>query len=172
MKDYQEYGDHDEGTWQKHLFDLSHLPLTKYLVKYHREMSDFNHHKWREWMEKVIEPAFDETRHLEMIKNFGYISLDKHDFKRQQQFYNQLTRDARLDEETRKFIGFMAGSHFFDKYVTSLVEWFQSYYWTRPDLARGHPDYKLDYTINELLDLPHGLNYFKSVLLGLNYWRR
>jgi len=163
------YKDYPEGSGKKGIYDYVFLPFKDYINKYYQS-PDIS--TWKIWQAKYIEPAFDESRHEEMIKNFGYVSIDKHDFKSQYAIYNQLKEDNRLDDETGRFIGFMAGSHFFDKHITDIEEWFNTYYWTRPDLTDKYPEYKLGITINDLLELPYGLNYFKSVLLGLNYWRR
>ncbi|AXT57090.1 hypothetical protein D1815_15545 [Aquimarina sp. AD1] len=172
MEDYSKYKDFEEKTWQRHLYDINNLPFKEYLFKYHKSMNSYNSEEWSKWQSKYIEPGFSKDRYEEMIKNFGYSSYDDHDFIKQNMFYNDLQKDERLDEETRKFIGFMAGSHFFDKHESSLQDWFNSNYWTRPDLTDNYLEYKLDYTINQLLDMPYGLNYFKSILITLNHWRR
>ncbi|PWJ42694.1 hypothetical protein [Sediminitomix flava] len=173
MKRYAEYKKYTDGTWQKHLYDLSNLPLKDFLVKYHRNIDKPTLQEWQKWMDNFVIPAFDSGRYCEMIKNFGYSSKDKHDFKKQNIFFQILRKDDRLDDETRKFIAFMAGNHFFDKYNLTINEWFNSLYWTRPDLKGGkYTDYKDDYTINQILNLPYGLNHFKNVLLNLNHWHR
>jgi hypothetical protein len=159
--DNEEYRDFEEGSWQKHLFDLKNLPFKEYLLKYH----SFIEPKWNQWIMKFIDPAYDIVRHDEMIRNFGYKSIDKHNFEKQLQFYNELKKDNRLDEDFRKFIGFMAGNHFFDKVNMNVEEWFNSYYWTN-DLK------KHNLNINEILNLPNGLNYLKSSLIELNWWKR
>lgn len=152
--------------------DRRELPFNQYLLKHHQRLDKFTQLLWTDWLSKYVEPAFDENRHQEMVKNFGYTSVGKHDFQKQSTFYNELKADDRVDEEIRKFIGFMAGSHFFDKYITTLHEWFNSKYWARPDLADQYPEHQSDHTINEILEIPYGLNYLKEVLLGLNHWRR
>ena len=58
-----------------------------------------------------------------MISNFGYAQLENHDFKEQYEIYDQLKNEERLDEETKKFIGFLAGNGFFKKWNISLMKW-------------------------------------------------
>ena len=147
------------------------LTLKDYLSKYFKEIQPYDKEVWLKVINKLIDPSFDENRYDEMVYVFGYTSKDKHDFKKQYQFYKELEKDKRIDEEIKKFIGFMAGNHFFDKYIFDINEWFNSYYWTRPDLT-GNTDYKMKYTINDILNLPYGLNYLKTILPQLNYWKR
>jgi hypothetical protein len=154
---------------QNKLEDHRALPLKVYLEKYYKELDIYTNEVWSKVMLKLVEPAFHEGKRDEMIYNFGYTSPDKHDFDRQSQFYSALENDNRLDEDTRKFIGFLAGTHFFDDNTSTIEEWFNSSYWTA---VKDIEDYKLPYTINDVLDLPYGLNYFKSVLLGLRWWSR
>ena len=145
--------------------------LKEFLCNYFKEMHPYDEEVWVKIIKKLIEPSFDENRYDEMVYVFGYTSKYKHDFKKQYQFYKELEQDRRIDEETKKFIAFMAGNHFFDKYVCDIEEWFNSYYWTRPDLI-GNIDYKMEYTINDILNLPYGLNYLKTILPQLNHWKR
>jgi hypothetical protein len=151
--------------------DYKTLPLGAYLEKYYKELDIYSNEIWNKVMLKLVNPAFEPEKHDEMIYNFGYISKDKHDFHKQDFFYRELKSDTRLDEETRKFIGVMAGNHFFDKYIISINEWFNSLYWTVPSLL-SDPAFSMNHTINEILNQPYGLNYFKSVLLRLDWWKR
>ncbi|MRJ08994.1 hypothetical protein EDL99_08995 [Ornithobacterium rhinotracheale] len=149
----------------------SDLTLKEYLSNSFKEMPPYNKEVWLRVINKLIEPSFDERRYDEMVYVFGYLSKDDHDFEKQYKFYDELKNEKRLDEESKKFIGFMAGVGFFKQYEMNLEEWFNSYYWTRPDL-QGNVNYKMKYTINDILNLSHGLNYFKTILPQLNYWRR
>jgi hypothetical protein len=152
--------------------DFKDLSLDAYLKKYYSKLDVYNKEVWDKIMLNLVNLAYDNTTNLKMVENFGYSSIDKHDFIKQYQFYNELKIDSRLDEEMKKFIGFMAGNHFFDKYVQSINEWFNSYYWTNPYLSKTNPTEIMSYTINEILNLPYGLNYLKEKLPQLNHWRR
>lgn len=152
--------------------DFTKYSLSEYLVKYYTTLDDFRNQAWEEALANFITPAFDESRHLEMIEKFGYVSIDRHNFNAQNKVYQELKSDDRLDDGTKKFIGFMAGNHFFENNNLDLENWFKSSYWKRPDLTDKYPEYKSPYTINEILDLPNGLNFFKTELLDLNHWRR
>jgi len=158
---------------QKKADDYKTLPLKEYLEKYYKQLDAYTGEIWSKAMLKLIEPAFNEETRNEMIYNFGYTSQNKHDFEKQFQFYNELKSDDRLDEETKKFIGFMAGNHFFgDNNSHAIKEWFNSFYWTASPNLKNREEDKLDYTINDILNLPYGLNYLKSVLIGLQWWSR
>jgi len=102
--------------------DYKTLPLKVYLEKYYQNLGTYTIEIWSKAMLKLVNPAFNEETRGEMIYNFGYTSLDKHDFTKQNQFYLELKNDGRLDEDTRKFIGFMAGTHFFDEYINTLKQ--------------------------------------------------
>lgn len=156
---------------QKKADDYKTLPLKEYLEKYYKQLDAYTDEIWSKVMLKLIEPAFNEETRNEMIYNFGYTSQDKHDFEKQFQFYNELKGDDRLDEETKKFIGFMAGNHFFDGNLDSVDKWFKSFHWTAPS-SEGREEDKLDYTINDILKSPYGVNYFKGVLVALQWWSR
>lgn len=168
---YTENKNFPEGSWQRRLYDLFNLPISEYLSKHERNLDVSTQTKWNEWMSKFINPAFDESKYLEMISNFGYTGLDKHDFKKQYEFYEEIKNDPRLDEDTKRFIGFMAGNHFFEGNIDSVDEWFKSFYWSAPS-SEGREEDRLDYTINDILNSPYGLNYLKGVLVALQWWSR
>lgn len=119
---------------QERAKDYKTLPFKVYLEKYYQNLGAYTIEIWSKVMIKLVNPAFNEETRGEMIHNFGYSSLDKHDFNKQNQFYEELKGDDRLDKDTRKFIGFMAGNHFFDEHVYTIEEWFNSFYWTVPNL--------------------------------------
>lgn len=119
------------------------------------------------WQTKYIKPAFDESKHEEMIKNFGYVSIEKYDFKLQQSYYNQTESDKRLTEDIKCFIGFMAGTGFFIKFNVSLNEWLAMKNWHNPYIKKED-----EKSINELLEYNYGINYIKVLLTQMPYWRR
>lgn len=161
----------DEYVKQKNE-DFCNLPIKSYLEKYYNTMDIYSNEVWEKIMQNLIYPSYDEYRWLEMIYVFGYKSIDNHNFKGQYEVYEMLKEDKRLDEDLRKFIGFMAGNHFFEKNLCNCTEWFSSYYWTRPDLIEKYPQYRLNHTINDVLELNYGKNYLKSVFPTLNWWKR
>jgi hypothetical protein len=160
------YKDYPEGSGKKGIFDYVFLSFKDYINKYYQS-PDIS--TWEIWQAKYIEPAFDESRHEEMIKNFGYVSIDKHDFKSQYAIYNQLKEDNRLDDETVKFIGFMAGAGFFEKLNINLEEWFDVDNWSAPLLF---PDNNKRMSINDILSYTYGLNYLKVNLPQMSFWNR
>ena len=152
--------------------DLKIMPLKPFLVKYYSKLDSYNIEVWEKIMLNLVELAYKETTYSKMAENFGYSSIDKHDFRKQYEFYNELQNDSRLDDEVKKFIGFMAGNHFFEKYVHNINDWFNSYYWMKPYLSVTNPTEVTDFTINDVLNCPYGLNYLKTILPQLNHWRR
>lgn len=158
------YKDYPERSGGKRIYDSYTLPFNEYLTKYY---SNPDLTKWNRWMNKYIEPAFDENRSEEMIKNFGYVSIDKHDFKAQNEIYNQLKTENRLDEQTRKFIGFLAGYGFFKKWNLSIKGWFMMINWHNP-----YYDITDQKSINQILDYENGLNYLKNQLPEIPFWKR
>jgi hypothetical protein len=123
--------------------------------------------QWNRWLRKYVNPAFDPTRYEEMAKNFGYITFDKHDFVAQNAIFIELQSENRLDDETKMFIGFMAGVCFFKHNRISLNVWMNSPNWYQPNQIT--PDQK---SINELLNYENGLNYLKVMLPSLPFWKR
>ncbi|MBP7808115.1 MAG: hypothetical protein KA163_02370 [Bacteroidia bacterium] len=165
QKEALKYKDYPEGSGGKSIYDLYFMEFEQYLEKYYR---DPEYKQWERWYNKYIEPAFDPNRHSEMIKNFGYISDSIHDFTAQSEVFNDLKSDARLTEEIRQFIGFMAGSGFFKRYNLSLNEWFNMKNWSNPytkDIENGM-------SINEILNCKYGINYFKISLTQMPHWNR
>lgn len=136
----------------------------KFLNEYYSN-PDFT--KWDRWIEKYVEPAYSISRHMEMVKNFGYVSLEKHDFNEQNRVYSALTNEKRLDEPTKKFIGFLAGTGFFKYCNISLIDWFNMANWNNPQVKVGNGK-----AINELLEYDKGLVCFKLDLLEMPFWKR
>ena len=152
--------------------DFITMPLENFLQKYYSKLDAFDEEVWEKTLLNLVKLAYDEKTFNKMVENFGYSSIEKHDFKKQFDFFDELKNDNRLDIDTQKFIGFMAGNHFFDKYVFSIKDWFNSYYWANPYLSLTNSTEKANFTINHILSSPYGLNYLKSVLPRLNHWRR
>jgi len=161
IKTYKNYPD---GSGKRGIYDYVFLPFHEYLEKYY-STPDLS--TWEIWQGKYIEPAFDENRHDEMVKNFGYVKKDFHDFSAQYEVFNHLAYDNRLDDETRKFIGFMAGVGFFKRYDINVEEWFDMLNWSHPEHAMEEGK-----TINEILKYPCGDNMFKVSLPQMPFWRR
>lgn len=164
LREIKKYRDYPEGSGMKRYYDSVFLPFDQYLKKYY---SNPDLSTWGIWQTKYLGPAFDKSRHQEMVRNFGYVSIDKHDFEAQYATYDQLREDKRLDEESRKFIGFMAGNKFFRQHKITLKQWFNMTNWAKP--SQESNDAK---TINEILSYPYGLNMIKASLPHLDYWRR
>ena len=147
--------------------DYKAMPFSEYIKKYYSKLDLYDIEVWNKIILNLINLAFDETRHEEMAYNFGYLSIDKHDFDKQFEFNDKLKNDDRLDDEVRKFVGFMAGNHFFYKYHITVEQWFNMKNWYNPNVENeeGH-------TINEILNYPYGINYFKVLLTQMPYWKR
>lgn len=164
LKEIERYKDYPEGSGGKKIYDSVFLPFPEYLKKYYKnpDMSS-----WNRWHQKYIQYAYDKVRYVELVERFGYAKIEFHDFEAQYEVYKFLQGDMRLDEETRKFIGFMAGTKFFEKHDITVLEWFNMPNWANP--SRRVDEGK---TINEILNSPYGLNMLKTSLPHLDHWRR
>jgi hypothetical protein len=127
----EKYREYPKGSGGRMMYDMVHYPFSYILEEYY---SNPDYKEWLRWYALYIEPAFDEMRHDEMIKNFGYLKKELHDFREQYVFYKHLKEDKRLTDDIRKFIGFMAGVGFFDKYHMSLDQWFEMKNWHNPNV--------------------------------------
>ena len=168
MNKYEEilkYKDFPEGSGSKKMYDKYFLPFNEYLEKYY---SNPIFSEWNNWYKSYIEPAFDENRHDEMIRNFGYISKDKHDFVTQYEVFFQLNKSEELDKEFTEFIGFIAGMGFFKKYDLTINQWLNIKNWQNPYLEVDE-DGK---TIIQILSYPYGLNYIKMLFTQMPFWKR
>lgn len=164
LEEIERYKDYPEGSGKKGIYDYVFLPFQEYLDKCY---SSPDLSTWEIWHKKYIGPAFDEKRHDEMIRNFGYVKKEFHDFKAQYEVFNQLANDDRLDDEISKFIGFMAGVGFFKRYEVTVEQWFDMLNWSHPEHERDEGR-----TINEILKYRYGFNHLKANLLQMPYWRR
>lgn len=164
INDLKKYKDFPEGSAGKVMYDSIYMTFEAYLEKYYLGV-DLS--VWRKWIEKYINPAFDPYEHEVMIKNFGYSSLDNFNFSEQYNVYNELENEKRLDEETRRFIGFLGGAGFFKRFNLEVINWFNIPNWY-------HPYWKPDgqKTLNEILDFKYGLNYIKIQFIGMPFWKR
>lgn len=159
-----QYENFPEGSPGKRIYDSNTLPFTEYLAKYYSQ-PDLT--KWNRWMLKFIEPAFDPKRYPELVKNYGYASLDSHDFKAQEETYVVLKSEKDLDTEMQKFIAFLAGVGFFKRYRLTLHQWLLCKNWNNP-----YVDEPNERSIDELLKLPQGLNFLKRTLPEMPFWKR
>ncbi|TRX33229.1 hypothetical protein FNW52_15840 [Flavobacterium sp. ZT3R18] len=164
LKNIEKYKNYPDGSLSRKTYDRYFLHFEEYLKKYYHNP---NFKEWERWYQKYIEPAFDLKRHHEMIKNFGYVSIDKHDFITQYEVYSQLKSDERLDEETKKYVGFLAGAGFFNQFNLSVERWFKINNWQNPNIKNEESK-----TLNEILNYPYGINYFKTLLTQMPFWRR
>ena len=164
-QEVEKYKDYPKGSGGKMMYDIVHYPFSYILEEYY---ANPNLSSWERWKSKYIELAFDENRHDEMIKNFGYADKKHYGFDVQNEFYNQLKNEDRLGNDTKQFIGFLAGAGFFRKYNLGLKEWFDMKNWSNPYLAEIE-DGK---SINEILSFPYGENYIKTILPQMPFWNR
>ncbi|PVX44448.1 hypothetical protein C8C85_0182 [Flavobacterium sp. 103] len=165
QKEVLKYKDYPEGSGSKRHYDSLFLPFQDYLVKYYTN-PDLT--SWERWKNKYIELAFDKKRHDEMIKNFGYAEKKYYDFVVQNKFYLELINEDRIGNDTKKFIGFLAGAGFFRKYNLTLKQWFDMKNWSNPNFEEAE-DGK---AINEILNYSYGENYIKTSLPHLPFWNR
>ena len=164
MEEYSKYKDSPDGSGLKKLYDSRTLSIKDFLLKYY---SDCDFTQWDRWISKFVDPAFDKQRYDEMIRNFGYVSIEKHEFITQYQFYELAKEDGRLDVDVAKFIGFLAGTGFFDKWSLTLDEWFNIPNWSNP-----YNNILESCSINSLLKHRFGLDCFKLGLLEMPHWKR
>jgi hypothetical protein len=165
QKEALKYKDYPEGSGSKRHYDSLFLPFQDYLVKYYSNPDLIN---WERWKNKYVELAFDKKRHAEMIKNFGYAEKKYYDFDVQNEFYSELINDERISNDTKKFIGFLAGAGFFRKYNLTIEQWFDMKNWSNPYLEEAVDGR----TINEILKYSFGENYIKTSLTQLPFWNR
>lgn len=163
-EELKKYKDYPETSSLRRGYDRYFLPFDDYVKKYY---SNPDLEQWTRWNLRYVEPAFDKSRHTEMIKNFGYVSITMFDFNSQYDVYDQLKNDERLPEDVKKFIGFLAGAEFFSKYNLTAKQWFNLKNWHNPNVE--NEDGK---TINEILSFEKGLNYFKVLLTQMPFWNR
>lgn len=166
LEEIKKYKNYPEGSGMKRYYDSVFMSFSDYLNKYYIS-PDLS--TWDIWQTKYLMPAFDENRHEEMVGNFGYVSIDVHDFKSQYEVYNQLKLDDRLDTETRKYIGFLAGADFFRENGITVGQWFSMENWINP--AGKFEDWK-GKTINDILSFDYGLNLLKTNFPQMPFWRR
>lgn len=164
LEEIQRYKDYPEGSVGKEVYDSVFLPSQEYLQKYY---SSPDLSAWEIWQKKYVEPAYEESRHDEMVKNFGYVKKEFHDFNAQYEIINHLANDNRLDDETRKFVGFMAGVGFFRRYEITVEQWFAMLNWSHPEHERDEGR-----TINGILQYTYGINLLKADLPQIPFWRR
>lgn len=164
LEQIRQYKDYPDNSVYKEVYDSVFLSFSEYLNKYYAT-PDLS--TWNRWQKKYLEPAYDKGRHEEMIKNFGYTSINMYDFDTQYKVFHQLEKNNQLDDETRRFIGFLAGNHFFDKYKISVQTWFTLKNWSHPD--HKNEDGK---TINEILGYRYGINMLKTSFPQMPWWKR
>lgn len=162
-KEIERYRDYPEGSSGKKIYDSVHMSFSDYLKKYYRNP---NLEAWERWQEKYIRYAYDENRYVELIERFGYVNIEKHNLESQNRIYQELKSDKRLDEEIRKFIGFMAGTNFFSNHKITVSEWFKMKNWANPYRENG------ERTIDDILNHKFGINFIKVGLPHLDHWRR
>lgn len=165
QKEALKYKDYSDDSGMKRYYDSVFMPFGEYLEKYY---SSPELKSWDRMYSRNVEPAFDEKRQDEMIKNFGYVKKEYHNFDEQYKVYNKLKNDDRLPADVKKFIGFMAGIGFFKRYNITLDEWLSIKNWSNPyinNVEDGH-------TINEILNYPYGINFLKSNLPQIPFWNR
>lgn len=168
QKEALKYKNEPEGSLDKKNYDRYFLPFSEYLTKYY---SNSNFEQWDRWQMRYIEPSFDESKHDEFVKNWGYLKKEYHNFDEQYNVYNQLKDDNRLPEDVKKFIGFLIGANqasFLKKYYLTLEQWFNIKNWQNPYLEETEDGH----TINEILSYPYGINYFKTLLTQMPFWNR
>ncbi len=161
--DFEKYKNYPEGSGGKKMYDEFTLTFDAYLIKYY-SCPDFE--EWNRWRVRFIEPAFDENRHDEMIRNFGYVSKDRHDFDCQSFVYAELQQNKFMAEDVKQFVGFMAGAGFFKKYKLSIQDWLEIRNWFNPIESNEMKP------ISEIIAIPYGLNYLRLFLLQMPFWRR
>lgn len=170
QKEVLRFKDYPEGSGGKEIYDEYFMNFKDYLIKYYfnlEKMQKISWEYWLQWYQRCIEPAFDENRHDEMIKNYGYVDKKYYDFHIQNETYMKLKQTGKIPDEINKFIGFMAGTGFFKRYNISVEQWLNMKNWQNPYVENDNGK-----TINEILSYKYGINYLKVLLPQMPYWDR
>jgi len=141
--------------------DRQNLSLKEYIAKYYL---DYDLKGWDLWMCNTINKAWDENLRDNFISTWGE-RMKYFDFKKMEIFY--YTEDLScFDEDVKKFFSFLAGDGFFEKYKITFSKWITILNFSNPD-----KEYFQDITISEALNFPGGMNYVRSQLINLLWWR-
>lgn len=163
-EDYLKYKDYPEGSGGRKLYDLNVLDFRDFLAKYY---SKENNEFWSKWMIDYVLPAFDKNTFKRMAENFGYVSVDKHDFRSQDFFYTELFNTNRFSKDICQFVGFMAGAGFFKHYKIELNEWLTIKNWINPFDKSISMN-----SISEIANMSYGENFIRKQLTQLPFWNR
>ena len=142
--------------------DKKTLSTEEYIFKYY---SQTKLDGWNYWMNNTINKAWEESKRLEFLKNWGE-RMKYFDFSEMERFY----KDENLsdfDEDIRKFISFLAGDGFFKKNKINIENWITAKNFTNPI-----KNYEQDVTISQALHLKGGMNYIRKQLINLHWWRQ
>ena len=165
LEEVKKFKDYPEGSLQKQMYDNVFLTFVEYLEKYH---SHNNIAEWTNWMSRYVTPAFNKASRSEMIKNFGYASLEMYDFNQMEMVYLKISEDKRLSKDIRMFIGFLAGAGFFNKHKLTIEEWLMMDNWFNPFVKSQ----KKGITLNEIINLKNGENFLRANFIQMPFWNR
>lgn len=161
IKDIEKYKDYPEGSGGKRLYDKYHMEFELWVNKYYENPNLLGWDEFSKWANE----AFKKSRDFEMIwcKNRS----NPYNFEKLHSTFDNLKTLNLLNDDLNKFIAFMAGEGFFEKYEISTYEWLNSKKWKSPDVDCSENCY----SIFEILTLKNGLNYVKVSLAELNFWK-
>jgi len=156
-EDILKYKDYPEGSGGKWLYDKYTLPFESWINKYY-ENPDLTG-----WNGLLIWANEAYTQSNLFMKEWCKNRIVAYDFEKYEATYSKLNTMALFDDDINRFIAFMAGEGFFNKYDISLEGWLQT---------KMNPDGNdRIYTIVDVSILKCGVNYIKSYLAELDFWK-
>jgi len=151
------YKDYPEGSGGKWLYDKYTLPFDLWIAKYYTNPDLTGWNGLLKWANEANIQS--ELFMKEWCKN----RIVAYDFEKYIATYKKLNSMTVFDEDINKFIAFMAGEGFFDRYSISLEDWLQ---------RKINPESSNDvYTLVDINSLKFGTNYIKSYLAELDFWK-
>ena len=142
--------------------DKKNLSLKEYIAKYY---SQFDLTGWNYWINNTINKAWDKNYRDEFLKSWGE-RMEYFDFNKMEYFY-QNEDLSKFDEDVKKFLSFLSGDGFFIKNKITFKDWLNILNFTNP-----LKPYEQDITINEVLNYDGGMNFLRSQLMNLVWWRQ
>lgn len=149
-----------EGTPEKRHYDFYHLPFEDWVAKYYAN-PDLT--QWKLWQEDANNALTNRNLFIQQWKGRS----QKFDFQEMESTFEELKKKKEFEDDIMLYISFLAGDGFFKTYHITIEQWYTMKNWASPGIE---PNSKTR-TINELKLMPYGINYLRTRLADLNWWR-